>query len=379
MGINIKNIEQANTSRAQESQKRGSTRKSDSLSLFSKKFNDKKRESFFSELGILLNSGLDLSAALRLVIEQENGKDEKLIYSGIYDSLLKGTNLSDSIRNSKRFTDYDYYSIKMGEESGYLGEVLTELSQYYGKKIKYRRKIISVMSYPVLVLISAVGALVFMLNFLVPAFADIFSRTNNELPSITKFIISLSKSFSTGLTVFAVLVLIMGVTYYYNREKDWLKNIVSRIMLKIPLFGPIIRLFYLERFFISMVLLTRSRVPLVTAINLSKLMIKFYPFEVALAKIETDIVKGKLLSESMKEFAIFDKKIITLVKVGEEVNQLGAIFDKLSQQYSADLDHRFNNIAALLEPVLILFVGLIVAVILIAMYLPIFQMGNYIQ
>lgn len=387
MGLNLENIkgkkENSDAKRNSSTEKKFLTNinlnRDINISVFKKRFGDKKKEKFFSELSILLSSGLDISTAFRLIIRQEIKENEKIIYNSIYDNLLKGKNLSDSLLLTEKFSEYDFFSVKMGEESGQLSEVLNELSLFYAKKIKYKRKLISVLTYPLMVLVTAVGAVVFMLNFLVPTFVDVFKRTNSDLPALTKFIISLSKITSEKLPFILMVITAGFIVLYMNRKRELIRRTGASFLLKIPVFGSIFKLVYIERFLLSMVLLTKSKVSIVKSIALSKKMIQFYPFEIALEKIEDDLLHGKQLHESMENFPIFDRKIVSLVRVGEEVNQLSSIFEKLNKQYSDDLDYKINNIGNLLEPILIIFIGLFVAVILVAMYLPIFQIGSNIK
>ncbi|MCK9206782.1 MAG: type II secretion system F family protein [Salinivirgaceae bacterium] len=142
-------------------------------------------------------------------------------------------------------------------------------------------------------------------------------------------------------------------------------------MLKIPLVGPLLKLFYSARFFQSMSLMTSSNVNLLKAIDLTSNMIEFQVYKDALQMVYREILKGKLLSESLKKTLLFNKRTTHLIKVGEEVNQLDIIFKRLNQQSTEDLNHQLAIITNLLEPLLIIIIGFIVAIILIAMYLPI--------
>lgn len=346
--------------------------------LLKQKFNDRRKEQFFSEMGILLSSGLDISSAFKVIIEQEQKEYELATYNDIYERLLKGSSFSSALEDSGKFTIYDSLCVRMGEESGRLYDVLAELSSFYGRKIKYRRKFVSAVSYPVLILVTAILAVVFMLNFLVPMFVDVFKTTNSELPAITKLIIRLSE-LSSQMVPWLTLLTVVGLVLLYRiRKRPRFRRYSSAVMLRLPVFGQIVRLIYLERFLFSMVLLTKSKVSVVESISLIRQMIGFYPYEIALVKVEDDIVKGHLLYESLSGFPIFDRRIVSLVKVGEEVNQLSVIFEKLNKQYSDDLEFRINNMGSLLEPLLIIVIGLMVGVILIAMYLPMFKLGTAI-
>ena len=151
---------------------------------------------------------------------------------------------------------------------------------------------------------------------------------------------------------------------------------MSELSLRVPVMGKIIKKIYLSRFFQSMALLTGAKTPILRSIQLIRNMIRFYPMEKAFIQMEHDILHGILLHQSMEKFPVFDKRTIALVKVAEEVNQLDQIFLKLNRQYSDELEHQVGQLSNLLEPALIIFVGVLVAVILIAMYLPMFQLSN---
>jgi type IV pilus assembly protein PilC len=146
--------------------------------------------------------------------------------------------------------------------------------------------------------------------------------------------------------------------------------------LNLPLVGEIIGKIYLARFSHAMTLLVTSKIPLLRATSLIKQMIAFYPLEVALNQAEQDIMKGDFLLKLLARFPIFPKRMLSLIKIGEVVNQLELFFDKIAKQYSDEVEHQTNLIGSMIEPFMIIFLGLIVGVILIAMYLPLFQLST---
>jgi len=362
---------QANTSSVMEFLNRD-------IKLFGSKLSDKKKEKFYSDLSILLTSGIDIKTALELIVDEQKKKSDRELYDQIKEKVLNGKSLSETINDTGKFTTYEYYSIKIGEESGRISEVLSELTTYFNKKIKQKRQLVNAFSYPALVLITAVTAVIFMMNFIVPMFMDVFKRFQGELPYITELIIKISDFFSAYIGIFLLLLAGIIALILLQRKKTWYRRISSSLILRTPLIGKITKKIFVSRFCQSMALLIASKTPMLQAIELVRKMIVFYPFEKALAEIEEDIMRGKMLHESMKKFSIFDSRIISLVKVAEEVNQLDVIFDKLNKQYSEELEHQIGLISSLLEPVLIIFVGVLVAVILIAMYLPLFQLSTSI-
>jgi type IV pilus assembly protein PilC len=347
--------------------------------FFKRELSDKKKERFYSELKILFAAGVDLKTALDLLVEEQTKKEDKQLFQSIKQNVIEGSSLSEAIVKTNKFSAYEFYTIQIGEETGHLSEVLNDLSAYFSGKITQKRQVINALSYPVLVLFTAFGAIFFMLKYVVPMFADVFKRFNTDLPSITKFIIRLSDAFS-NYTFYPFLFLCIGIGIAYSqRKKQWYKHYSSSIILKIPVLGEIVGKVYLERFCRSMNLLIASKTQLINAIGLSAKMIDFYPIATSLEIVKQDIMKGVSLHESLSKYEIYNKRMISLVRVAEEVNQLDVIFGKLSQQYSDEIKHSTAIISSLLEPLMIVFLGLLVAIILVAMYLPLFRLGSAIH
>ncbi len=347
------------------------------ISLFGNKLNDKKKQGFYNDMYTLLSSGIDIKTTLELICDEYTKKNDKAIFDQIKNNVIEGNSLSTALKNSGYFSDYEIYSIKIGEESGRLNEILKDISDFYTRKIEQKKKLVGAFSYPVLVLCVAIIAVIFMLNYIVPMFEDVFKRFNNkELPYITKVVLNLSQSFSRYFLLILVIFSALLFFLYRVRKKELFRKISSNIILRIPLFGNIIKKLYLARFCFSMELLTSTKVPILTAIQLQKKMIGFYPIEKSLDTIEYDVLHGKPLHISMKQFPIFDRRIISLIKVAEEVNQLDVVFGRLKIQYNNEVDYNTSMINSILEPLMIVIVGAFVAIILIAMYLPMFQLST---
>jgi len=337
---------------------------------------DRKKEEFYLELSTLLLSGVDLRTAFDLVLlEKEKDKNGK-IFAGIKDAVLKGDALSEAMRKTHKFSDYEYYSIKIGEETGKLGEVLKELAAFYKNKISQRRKIVSALTYPAIVFTTSIGAVFFMLKFVVPMFADVFTRFGGELPWITAFILKVSNFLDRTFWWFIITVMALFLFAYINRKKTWWRRHYAQVLLKIPLFGDIVRKIHLARFANTMRLLVSTNTPLLTSIQLVQQMADFYPIEDSLRQTEGLIMRGESLHQSLGKFSFYPPKIVQLIKVGEEVNRLDFFFEKIADQLTEEVEYRTSTISNLLEPFIIIFLGLVVGLILIAMYLPMFQMSN---
>lgn len=350
------------------------------IKLFEKKFGAKQKEAFYSELGLLLSSGIDIKTALEIIEDQLKVKKHKLMLERIKDDIISGQSVWESIqRHASVFSTYEYQSIKIGEESGKLPEVLTELGKFYTSAIKLRRQIIGTLTYPVVVLVMSVLIVQFMLSFVVPMFSDIFKHTGTELPWVTQVLIKASNH--AGF-LFYCLVALVGLGFLVvktQQHKNWFRKYTAMFFLKIPIINELIQKIYLARFCQSMKLLLGSRVLLIDALDLVKNMIGYYPIEHALDSVKKDVYAGKLLHESLGEHKIFPKKLVSLIKVSEEVNAPELIFDKLNKQYSEEIEHQQAIIGKVIEPLFLVVLGGLVGFILIAMYTPLFQMSSGLE
>jgi type IV pilus assembly protein PilC len=347
---------------------------------FSRGLSDKKKYRFYAELSLLISAGIDIRMALELTIEGEKSKKTQAVLQEVFDYIIKGNTLSQSILLSAKFSEYEYYSLKIGEESGNIREVLQDLANFYEGRIEFKRKLVSTFSYPVIVLVTALTAIFFMLNFIVPIFEDAFKRFGGELPYLTRLVLSLSEGIQRYGLISILVVLGSVLLLYTQRKQNWFRKYASFLLLKLPVIGEIAQKTYLARFCHSMSLLTGVNNPLVNSITLVRKMVRFYPLEKALGEIEQDILNGALFYKAMSRHTdIFPKRMISLVKVAEEVNKLAEVFDQIRKQYADETENSTKTISSLLEPFLIIFIGLFVGVILVAMYLPLFEIGSGMQ
>ncbi|TJY37393.1 type II secretion system F family protein [Pontimicrobium aquaticum] len=346
------------------------------ISLFNKPFSPKIKEQFYLELSVLLKAGITLKKALELIKDSQKKKANASIVEQISKAIISGKSLSDAIQPYKQFSNYEYHSLKIGEETGTLAQVTAQLGEFYAKKNEQKRQLISALTYPIIILTTAALVVVFMLNFVVPMFQDLFKQQQIELPYITVIIIKASNVLKDYGWLILLMVAVLITIRLLLKNKTWYKQHKDGVILKLPLVGSFIKTVYLSQFTQAVALLTASKVPLVNSIQLVKQMITFYPLEKALIKIEEDILVGDSLSEALSKHKLFDEKMIALVKVAEETNQTEFVFKKLNEQYNTLVQQRSKVMATLLEPIIILFVGFAVGVILIAMYLPMFKLSS---
>ncbi len=374
MGFQLDNIQTAKNSQTNNTDKTSFLKKE--ITLFGNSFSNKVKEDFYTELSVLLKAGITLKDALELIEESLKKKPQKEKLNTISKAIVSGASLSEAISHHKEFSEYEYYSLKIGEETGTLLEVTNQLGEFFARKNEQRRNLISALTYPTIILATAVLVVIFMLNYVVPMFQDIFEQQKVELPTITKFIINCSEFLKNyGWLLLLGFVILIGSRAFFNK-KPWYKMVKDKFVLRLPFIGEFVKTVYLSQFTQAVSLLTASKVPVVNSIQLVKQMIKFYPLQNALESVEQDILKGKSLSDSLKPHKLFDNKMVALVKVAEETNQNEFIFQRLNVQYNTQVQQKSKLLSTLLEPVIIMVVGLLVGVILIAMYLPMFRLSS---
>lgn len=346
------------------------------ITFGSKKLNAKSRQEIYQILFTLLDSGLDIMSAFDLLIYQTKKKNILSLLNIIKENVSSGLSLANAFEATGQFSPYEVISLRIGEETGKLPQVLNELSVFFEKRIEQRKKMISIFSYPIMVLLTAVAAVLFMMKYVIPMFEDVFRRFQGELPALTRAVIAASHKVGTIFLILFFLVAVIIILHRSFRRQDWYRAFTSALFAKIPFFGLLNRQFYLSRFCMSMELLISSRIPLVTALELARSMVNYYPIEAALGEMIGKIRAGSQLYKCMEHHAVFDKKMTAMIRVGEEVNQLAPMFAKLKSNYDTEIAFKSGIMGTVLEPFIIIFVGAFVGLILVSMYMPMFKMGT---
>ncbi|TRW21070.1 type II secretion system F family protein [Flavobacterium zepuense] len=348
------------------------------ITLFGSGFNNKKKQSFYLELGVLLKAGITIKEALTLIVESFKKQADKELFETVLQQVVNGKPFSDALFTSKQFSEYEYHSLKIGEETGTTARVCQELGVFFERKNEQRRIVIAALTYPGIVFSTAILVVFFMLSYVVPMFEGIFKQNQMELPALTRIIMKMSTiTQSYGVMIFIVIIGLFFASRFLKDNHIYRKTL-HYSMLKVPILGPFTAKVYLAQFTQAVTLLTSSKVPILNSIQMVRQMIQFVPLQDDLQKVEEDILKGSSLSESLKLTRLFDRRIISLVKVAEETNQTEYVFNQLNEQYNQEVIQQSKVMSTVLEPLIILFIGGIVAVLLVAMYLPMFQLSSAI-
>lgn len=339
-----------------------------------------KKEMLFSQLHSLLTAGLDFSRSFEMLIDGEKDKRLKLILRDLYENVVNGYTLWRALLESKEFSPLDYGVIRIGEETGKLAQTLTFLSDYYHNKLEQKRMITSAVSYPLIILATAVIVVIFMVLVIVPMFEQVYSRMGSELPLLTRSIISFSKSFPIYFAGIMGIAISIGIFIYYTKEKESTQKNIAAILLHIPVVSSIIRHNYQCNFCKLLYLLTSSGVPLLHGVKLLEDIITFYPYKHSFVQTCILLEQGESFTTGLAQYpAIYNQKLITLLRVGEETNRLPFMLKKQGEELSVELEYKLKFLGTILEPILIILIGIMVAIILISMYLPMFKLGGVIN
>ncbi|WP_397301611.1 type II secretion system F family protein [Nonlabens ulvanivorans] len=378
MGFNLSDIPDGYTNKTSQAPKESIWEKE--VISFSSDFSNKQKENFYVELSILLESGINLKDALELVAQGIKKKKTNGIIQNVIHKLVSGSSLSAGFSTSNYFSTYEIQSIKIGEETGKLPQVINGLADYYKQNNSQRQELISALTYPIIVLISAILVLVFMLNFVVPIFQDLFARNQTDLPWITDMIIGASEFM--GKYVYWILGSVIGLMIIVKivKNKPLFQKWYGTFLLHVPIVNKLIVQTHISRFINAMSLLSSAKVNITTALELVQGMTNFYPLNEALNQINTDLIKGDSQSKAFKKHPkLFDNKLIAMIQVAEQTNQDELVYENLKQRYNNILKQQSKTFTGLMNPLLTLLIGLIVGIILVALYLPMFKMSTLIN
>jgi len=350
--------------------------KKESTSMFSfKKFSDKKREAFYSDFSMLIVAGMDINNALNLLSEENDHSKGLPIFQEIHKYILTGKSFADSMKEAGQFSSYEYRSVEIGESTGKLGHVLELLYAHYKRKNELKGQMVKVFSYPIMIILATIGVLVFMMNYVVPLFLSVVEEFDAELPWITKFVMNVSDGMKAIYLPAGIIIAAVFLLVALTKNSEAFKKLMAKVKFRIPIFGKLIQRVYLARFCQGMYLVTSSKIPLVEGLDMMENIVDDYTIQKAIPQIRQDILQGTPLYLCLAKHKIFEKRMVSLVRVGEEVNQLDQTFTKLAEQFNRQVETRTENLKTLLEPILMLVIGAIVGVISLAMILPIFEIS----
>jgi len=333
---------------------------------------------FFQQLTTLFAAGTPLLEGLRIASVQSQSQKMSEIISSLADRVAGGQSLHQAASDYPKVFDRQWIEvIKTGEASGQLADVLTSLTEYIVSVREMRAKLISSLIYPCIMAIVAVLAIVVMLWKVVPTFADFFKEFDSELPQITQKVVALSNFLqANGLyLVGGAIAVFFGIRKYLRTPTG--KSLKDQAMLTMPMVGECVVNVSMERFATNMVLLLRSGLPLLETIGSMKgVFHNNTVYREALKKIETRVAAGGGMASALEESGLFTSMMISMVKVGEESGEMANVLEEMAVYYRLKVTQMVERLTGAVEPCVILFMGITVAVILMSVYMPMFQIAS---
>jgi type IV pilus assembly protein PilC len=328
----------------------------------------------------MINAGLPLIQCLDLLAQQEQNKTFAKIIRSIKEDIEGGATLFDSLKKYPEVFDELFVNlVAAGESGGILDVILQRLSSYMEKAMKLRSKVKGAMTYPASVLVISVGVVSLLLIKVIPVFQKMFEGMGGELPAPTQFLVDLSAWAQKYFIVVIVIVVVAGVALkrFYKTEKGTL--IIDQLILKSPVFGPLLKKVAVAKFTRTMATMMSSGVPILEGLSIVSKTAGNKIIENALMNVRKGISEGKTIAEPLLETGIFPPMVVQMIAVGEATGALDTMLSKIADFYDDEVDAAVDAMTALLEPFMMVFLGGVVGGMIIAMYLPIFKMASVVS
>ncbi|MEW6619995.1 MAG: type II secretion system F family protein [bacterium] len=336
---------------------------------------------FSRQLSTLINAGIPIVQCLNVLIDQVENKNFKKIIMTIREDIEKGASITIAMSKHPGVFNQLYTSmVKSGESGGVLDEVLERISSYLESVQTLRRKVRTAMAYPAVVSFVATGIVIFLLTFVIPAFEGVFESFGAKLPLPTQILINISRLLRHYLPWMVLIAIIIGIILRLLITKTEKGRITfDSLCLKLPVFGTLFRKIAVSRFARTLGTLVRSGVSILEALEIVAKTSGNKIVELAVMGARSSIREGERITDPLRECGVFPPMVIQMVSVGEETGALDNMLMKVADYYDREVDMTVSALASLIEPLLIVVLGVVVGTIVICMYLPIFMMSSIIS
>ncbi len=332
---------------------------------------------FSRQLSTLVSAGVPLVQGLTILEEQVETKVFREIIHNIREDIEAGQSITDALAKHPRTFEELYVSmIKAGEVGGILDVILERLSSYLEAAEDLKGKVKSAMMYPLVVSTIAAGVTIFLLIFVIPTFQKIFEGFGAELPGITQMVINASDFLKKFwyLVIISPIVLVVGMKYLRRSETG--KLITDRIVLKLPIFGIIMKKVAVAKFTRTLSTLIKSGVPILQALETVAKTAGNKVIEIAVMTSRESIKEGERIATPLRKAQVFPPMVVQMVSIGEETGNLDSMLAKIADFYDSEVDAAVKALTSMIEPLIIVAMGLVIGFIVIAMFLPMFSLGD---
>ncbi len=354
-----------------------------SITLFQRKTIKPKLLMIFTrQLATLIDSGLPLLRSLTVLGKQERDKVLKGTISKLSEGVQSGGTFSDSLAQHPRiFNDLYVNMVKAGELGGVLEVVLTRLAEFQEKATKIRNKVKAAMVYPIIVMIMAIAIMVFLLVFIVPKFEQIFHDMlgDKPLPAVTLFVIGVSRFMQNHYLILLGVVFAVVFGYKFANSTRGGRARLDQVKLYMPLFGDLLRKTAISRFSRTLGTLVTSGVPILQALNITRETAGNLVIANAISLVHDSVKEGESIVQPLEASGAFPPMVISMIDVGEETGQLPEMLLKVADVYDDEVDNAVAALTSMLEPIMIVFLALVVGTIVIALFMPLISIITSLQ
>jgi type IV pilus assembly protein PilC len=334
---------------------------------------------FTRQLSTMIASGLPLVQSLEILSGQLENASLRAITHEMKEKIEGGARFAETLRDYPNCFDELYVSLVVaGEEGGMLDSILVRLSNYMEKTEKLKKKVKSALIYPSAIVVVAIGVVLVLLLFVIPVFEGMFSSFGKALPAPTQIVIAISKIVKAYI-VYLIIAAAAGAFLfrrYYKTQSG--RRTIDRASLKIPVIGQLLQKASVARVTRTLSTLLSSGVSILESLVIVSKTAGNQIIEDALVKARGEISEGKSISEPLRESGVFPPMTVQMIQVGESTGALDSMLNKVADFYEEDVDNLVTNLTSLLEPVLMVFLGVVLGGLVIAMYLPIFKLGDVV-
>jgi type IV pilus assembly protein PilC len=334
---------------------------------------------FTRSLATMVNAGLPLLQGIDIMIEQTERPNFKQVLTQIGQDIEAGLTFSDALKkHPKVFPELYTSMVRAGEASGNLDGILIQLAEYLEATEKLKRDIRSAMTYPVIALVIVVAIAAGLLVFIVPKFQDIFTSLGGTLPGPTRMLMLISQIIRSYLLIVVgvIAAIVVGLRYYRSTPMGRLQ--FDAVLLKLPVFGSLFRKVCVSRFARTMSTLTRSGVPVLGALEIVERTIGNEVLARAVKGSQSSIRAGATIADPLARSGVFPLMVTRMIDVGEKTGSLDELLTKISEFYDQQVEASIASLTSMIEPMLILFLGIVVGGMVLALFMPIFQLSTLV-
>jgi len=334
---------------------------------------------FCRQFSTMIDAGLPIIQCLDILYAQNDNKTFKKMLKDVKSNVESGQTLAESLKKyPKQFDDLFVNMISAGETGGILDMILRRLSAYLEKAAKLKAKIKGGMTYPLVTIVIAIVVVAIIMVFVIPVFEEMFSGMGSALPAATQIVVNLSRAIKSNIfyIIGATMIFLYAMRRFYRTEKG--RILMDDLLLKIPLFGDLVRKAAVAKFTRTTGTMLSSGVAILDALEIVAKTAGNKTIEKAVLDTRTAIAEGRTMSDPLAESGVFPSMVCQMIAVGESTGALDAMLTKIAEFYEEEVDQAVENLTSLIEPFMIVFLGVVIGGLVVSMYLPIFKMASVV-